>query len=105
MADIKNLMDIKKTPGPAFDKILEDFAREDKTHELLPLDLSKMQLTTIADVVANLKALKATVIEGSRQANSLNKVIARLTKLLVWLTGAMAILALISLYVLISSGR
>ncbi len=113
MPDIKDLKEFKEAtgpkeaPGPAFDKViksLEDAYKSiNQPQPLLPLDLEKFHFPTIADVVANLKALKVTVVEGSRQATSLNKVIVKLTRVLVSLAAATAILAAISLYVLITS--
>lgn len=118
MPDIKDIKDVKEasgialdkllkeTPGLAFDKILETYKNAFKPPQpLLPLDLGKMHFTSLVDVVANLKALKATVIEGSRQANRLNKVIVKLTWALVALTAAAVILTAISLYVLFSSAK
>jgi len=105
LKDIKEIKDIKEAPGPAFDKILEDLVHPYRSPKLFLPDLNKMHLTSLVDVVANLKALKATVIEGSRQANRLSAVIRNLTWVLVGLTAATVILAGISLYVLFSSAK
>jgi len=96
MPDIKKIIDVKEAPGPAFDKIIEDLARSFRPPKLLLPDLDKIHITTLADVVAYLKGLKAAVVEGSRQANRLNKVIVKLTWVLVGLTAAVVILAVIS---------
>jgi len=110
MAEVKYKID-PEAPGPAFDKViksLEDAYKSVLQPRPLPLplpDLDKMDFTRLKDVVANLKALKATVVEGSRQANHLAKVIKNLTWALVGLTGVAVILTAISLYVLFSSAK
>jgi hypothetical protein len=105
MPDIKDIKDVKEVPGRAFSKKFDDLVRS-FTLPPRPLHyLNKMELTTLTTVVANLKALKATVIESSRQANRLSAVIKNLTWVLVGLTAAAVILAAISLYILFSSAK
>ncbi len=88
MADVKVVLgDKREEPGATFDKAIEDYLHSsERLKPLLLPDLDKMRITTAADVVANLKVLKATVIEGSRQSNELAKRIVRLTWVLVGLT-------------------
>jgi len=109
MAEVKYKIDPKEAPGPAFDKVIKSLDDAYKSilqpRPLTLLDLDKMDFTRLKDVVANLRALKATVVEGSRQANHLAKVIKNLTWVLVGLTAAAVILTAISLYVLFSSAK
>lgn len=105
MAEIKFIKGGKEPPGVVFDKIAEELLRSCGAPKPIVPDFDKMRLVTTADVVAQLKALKATVIEGSRQANRLAGVIKDLTWVLVGLTAAAVILAGISLFVIFGSTK
>ena len=105
MAEIKYIKGGRESPGAAFDKIAEEFLRSCRGPDPIVPDFEKMHFVIMADVVAHLKALKATVIEGSRQANRLAGVIKDLTWVLVGLAAAAVILAGVSLFVLFRSAK